>query len=181
MRSAPFGLIPAIMLLFAVTAFADMPGNIRRSDVTVQFINVQSLGKYVLTVLDYDQATAVYSDTTYTIYSSAGVPHMIAVYATDGKTTTDTLYYDEYSQQNYTVTFSGISNQHLQYNSVETPVAAANYQSDEPAAAADITSQAFWKRNEVLIGVSFAALCALIVFFIWRRKKKDISNIDASV
>ena len=181
MRAVLRGCYTACLLLLTMTALADMPGNVPRSDVTVTFKQVQTLGKFVLTVVDYDHVITIPNDTTYLIYASAGAPHGILVYATDGTSYSDSLYFEEYEQKNYTITFTGMENLQLQYTSESTTVAASPDSPGVSAASTDITSRAFWKRNEVLIGVSFAALCVLIVFFVWRKRKKDISNIDSTV
>jgi len=37
----------------------------------------------------------------------------------------------------------------------------------------------FWKQNEVLVGLGSALLFTIIVYAIWRKKKRSITNIDS--
>jgi hypothetical protein len=36
-----------------------------------------------------------------------------------------------------------------------------------------------WKKNEVVFGVGSALLFTLVVYALWRKKKRGISNIDS--
>ena len=36
-----------------------------------------------------------------------------------------------------------------------------------------------WKKNELLIGVGSAMLFCLVVYALWRKKKRSITNIDS--
>jgi len=37
----------------------------------------------------------------------------------------------------------------------------------------------FWKKNEILVGVGSALIFTLVVYAIWRKKKRSITNIDS--
>ena len=38
-----------------------------------------------------------------------------------------------------------------------------------------------WKKNELFFGVGSALLCTLVVYALWRKKKRSISNIDSII
>jgi hypothetical protein len=37
----------------------------------------------------------------------------------------------------------------------------------------------FWKQNEILVGLGSALLFTIIVYAVWRKKKRNFSNIDS--
>lgn len=170
-----------ILFLFLREAKADMPGNTPRSDVTVQFVNVQALGNYVLHIKDYDKDIIITHDTLYTIFASRGAPHNILVYAVMDTVTTEKMMFDEYQQDNYVVDFKGIAGKSMLYDLKQSPVAKGPVTAVSDKAAVDDSIVQFWKTNELLIGVSFVALISLIIYFVWRKKKKSPEKIDAAL
>lgn len=168
------------LLFFGWPAKADMPGNTPRSDITVIIGNVQSLGNYVLHIEDYGKDVIVLHDTVYTIYASRGVPHRIFLYATNDSVMTDTLYYDEFQQYNYDLELKGISGTDILYDLKQSPVSKSG-NAGSGADAEDISLANIWKTNELLIGVSFVALVGLIIYFVWKKKKKGPGSIDAAL
>ncbi|HRI19310.1 MAG TPA: hypothetical protein PLA68_00085 [Panacibacter sp.] len=37
--------------------------------------------------------------------------------------------------------------------------------------------KSFWKTNELIIGISVVVMLVLIIFLIWRRRKKSIDSV----
>lgn len=175
-----FSLILIVLLFFGAPARADMPGNTPRSDVTVTINNLQSLGDYVLHVMDYGKDVIIRNDTVYTIYASRGVPHSIIVWATHDSITTDSMFFDEFQQNNYEVNLKGISGKSILYDLKQSPVSNGDAASSATDAA-NISLSNILKTNELLIGVSFVALLGLIIYFVWKKKKKGSGNIDAAL
>ena len=180
LRKASY-LIFGFILFFGLPASADMPGNTPRSDVTVTIKNVQLLGGYVLHVLDYDKDIIIAHDTVYNIYASRGVPHSIMIWAVQNSSTTDSLFFDEFQQNNYVVELKGVSGKNILYDLKQTPVSTGDAADSLVNGAADVSLADIWKTNELLIGISFVALLGLIFYFLWRKKKKGKGNIDAAL
>ncbi|MEP7319304.1 MAG: hypothetical protein ABI921_11200 [Panacibacter sp.] len=181
MQKEKVPVLTICLLLAALVAFADMPGNKVRSDVKANFKNVSALGNYSLRILDYNDSILITKDTLYTIYASRGVPHQVAVFAVYNNANTDTIFMSEFEQHNFEITFTGVQNNKLIYStsfsSLENDDTSSSKSNlNESSTAASL--KRFWKTNELLIGVSVVALVALIAFFLWRKRKPGRNNID---
>jgi hypothetical protein len=63
-----------------------------------------------------------------------------------------------------------------------TLLLAANICFGQQTSAKTITTtelKQFWKKNEILVGVGSALVFTLVVYALWRKKKRSIINIDS--
>lgn len=166
------------MILSVYISFADMPGNRGRQDITLTISGIQSLQPYSLFVKDeyVDSLIKISADTTYIITGSRGAPHDIFIFAEDKNKKTDSVHFDEMSQENAAIVFAGVSGNKLQYTVTKTPL---NPQSADSSAATQTSSQTSASNKSSttnwLIGISVSALVALIIFFVVRNQKKNKS------
>lgn len=173
------GFILMSLVILQTQAFADLPGNKGRSNVNADFKNVASLGDYQLFIVDEDSVIGLNKDTVYIITGSRGKPHQVIVFAAKGAQKTDSIFLNEYEQENFTLSFSGVTNNKLQYemkaakiNSGDTVLAAS--------APAKISLTGNWsKTTEILLGFATSAILGLIVIFIWHKRSNRKKSIDS--
>jgi hypothetical protein len=167
-----------LLLFITLSALADMPGNHRRQDIKVVFSNLSALGNYTLHVKDFDTDSIITKDTLYTIFASQGVPHEIMIYASLDTVFTDSIFLSEAEQENVGIAFTGIADNKLLYTTTRTSLAGDNENAGKGKDGITKSVRQFWKRNEILIGISLVAVLILVVYFFWRKKKTSIGQIE---
>ncbi len=167
-------LLLFLLLFFCLfNALADMPGHIFREPVNVQFKNIVSLGDYHLYVSDYDSLIEIKADTTYIITASQGSPHCILFFGKNNKGETDSMNVCEYDQQNTVIEFNGIAENKMSFTKISLPLEHANDEKTGDENSQGLSDESFFAKNTALcISLSIAALVALIILFIYYKKKK---------
>ncbi|MEO8116188.1 MAG: hypothetical protein ABI653_00990 [Bacteroidota bacterium] len=167
-------LLLFVLLFFCLfNALADMPGHIYREPVNVQFKNIISLKGYHLYISDYDTLIEITTDTTYIITASQGSPHCILFFAKNNKGSTDSMNVCEYDQQNTLIEFNGIAENKMVFTDISLPLEHAKEDENRKSNSGDLNDESFFAKNTTLcISLSIAALLALIILFIYYKRKK---------
>ncbi len=166
-------LLLFLLLFFCMfTAIADMPGHIYREPVNVQFKNIVSLGEYHLYISDYDTLIEIKSDTTYIITASQGSPHCVIFFAKNNKGETDSMNLCEYDQQNTVIEFNGIAENKMIFTQISLSLGHASEDTSRDINSQKINDESFFAKNTTLcISLSIAALLALVLLFIYYKRK----------
>lgn len=163
-----------LLFFFALLAVnADMPGHIYREPVNVQFKNLASLGEYHLYVADFDTVLEITADTTFIITASQGSPHCIIFFAKSKNGNSDSMNLCEYDQQNTVIEFRGITENKMSFTQISLPLENAGRAESGDNDPQNINDKSFFAKNTTLcISLSIAALLALIILFVYYKRKK---------
>ncbi|HRH59253.1 MAG TPA: hypothetical protein PL045_01720 [Chitinophagaceae bacterium] len=173
------GFILMNLVILQTQAFADLPGNKGRSNVSADFKNVASLGDYQLFIVDEDSVIGLNKDTLYIISGSRGKPHQVIVFAAKGAQKTDSIFLNEYEQENFMISFSGVVNNKLLYDMTAVKINSGD-SVFAAAAPPKISLTGNWsKTTEILLGCATSAILGLIVVFIWRKRSSRKKPIDS--
>jgi hypothetical protein len=174
-----FAAFVVLFLFSLILTRADMPGNAPRSAMPVSIKGINRLSPYIL--MGYfsfsDTVFSIASDSTYELPGGYGAPTSIVIFARNGGVTTDSIFiFNE--EKDITVEFSGIRNNKLQYLSI-TPVTISTdtVQSKTNRFTSADGSTVWYLRNEMFIGLSLVALVGAIVWFLYRKKKKNLTDV----
>ena len=150
-----------------------MPGNPVRQDVSVKIIGVKTLQPYTIFIQDEykDSLIKILTDTSYTISASQGAPHGIMIFGSSKSGNTDTIFFDEYGQENGIITFTGVAGNKLLSSIEKTAIVSKD--TDDTATIKDevVVNTPHTSKLNLLIGISVSALVALIIFFVIKNKK----------
>jgi hypothetical protein len=162
-------------MFVALTAGADTPGKKPMGDsrITVKNINRFSdydffwIGKYS------NKMIIIKSDTTVAVPGSGGAPDNGLLWAVNrsSKTSTDTLYFENYYAPDYEVAIDTIDNNKLRYSKREI----SNNNSSGGIIADENEGSGGNNMITLFATISLAALLMLVLFFM-RRKKKEIHS-----
>ena len=173
MRTSPKLFLLLFCILFSIHSFADMPGNPVRQDVSVKIIGVKTLQPYTIFIQDEykDSLIKILTDTSYTISASQGAPHGIMIFGSSKSSNTDTIFFDEYGQENGIITFTGIANNKLLSTIEKTSIILKDTTNTETIKNKVVVELSHTSTSTWLIGISVSALVALIIFFVIKNKK----------